>query len=199
MNRAAQQRQAEADAWLSQHEGWDEDIPDPDSLAQPLFTCPENEDGREKYGTRRAVSEPGPWLPDLPNTPRKRKRRNKKAANIQLIRGASEQECLEAAEFNAAVSGRINRKRDFAMEQYLGKYREVLSLFLLGLSTKEIADRVGKTPRRIRQIINGNAGRSAPGLRQFITDLCEPSPPLNDMNDVCTTPIVDWVGVRHVC
>ncbi len=136
MNRA-QQRQAEADAWLSQHEGWDEDIPDPDSLAQPLFICPENEDGREKYDTRRAVSERGPWLPD-PNVPRTRKRRNRKAANIHLIRGASEQEYLETADFNAAVAARIYRKRDFALSCYKGKYRDVLSLLLLGLPTKKL-------------------------------------------------------------
>ena len=54
MNRT-QQRQAEADAWLSQHEGWDDGIPNPKSLAQPLFICSENEDGREKYDTRNAV------------------------------------------------------------------------------------------------------------------------------------------------
>jgi DNA-binding CsgD family transcriptional regulator len=191
MNRAQQKRQAEADAWLSQHEGWDEDIPDPDSLAQPLFTCHENEDGREKYDTRRAVSEPGPWLPDLPNTPRKRKRRNKKAANIQLIRGASEQECLETAEFNAAVSERINRKRDFSMRQYTGKYREVLSLLLLGLPTKIIAEQLGKTPRRIRHIVNGNAKRGTIGLRQFLASLCEPPP------DVGRTPRLAVAGVEH--
>ncbi|MHB9043089.1 hypothetical protein [Acidithiobacillus sp.] len=189
MNRA-QQRQAEADAWLSQYSGWDADIPDPDSLAQPLFICPENEDGREKYDTRRAVSEPGPWLPDLPNAPRKRRRRNK-AANIQLIRGASEQECFETAEFNAAVAARIDRKRDFALSHYKGKYRDVLSLLLLGLPTKKIAENTGKTPRRIRQIVNGNAKRGTVGLRQFLASLCEPPP------DVGRTPRLTVAGVEH--
>ena len=176
MNRA--QMQTEADIWLSQHKDWDSGIPDPKSLAQPLFICLENGDGREKYDTRRAVREPGSLLPDLPGSPKKRKRRQRKAkaVNIQLILGSSEQELFEADEFNAAVSERINKKRDFAMEQYHGKYRDVLSLLLLGLPTKEIADRSGKTSRRIRQIVNGNAGRNAPGLRQFITDLCEPPP-----------------------
>ena len=186
MNRA-QQRQAEADAWLSQHKDWDADIPDPQSLAQPLFICPE----REKYDARRAVSEPGPWLPDLPNAPRKRRRRNKKAANIQLIRGASEQECLETAEFNAAVSERINIKREFAVQQYTGKYREVLSILLLGLPTKKIAENTGKTPRRIRQIVNGNAKRGTIGLRQFLASLCEPPP------DVGRTPRLTVAGVEH--
>ena len=174
MNRA--QMQTEADIWLSQHKDWDSGIPDPKSLAQPLFICLENGDGREKYDTRRAVREPGSLLPDLPGSPKKRKLRQRKAkaVNIQLILGSSEQELFEADEFNAAVSERINKKRDFAMEQYHGKYRDVLSLLLLGLPTKEIADRSGKTSRRIRQIVNGNAGRNAPGLRQFITDLCEP-------------------------
>jgi hypothetical protein len=173
MNRA-QMLQTEADAWLSKYKGWDDDIPNPESFAQPLFICSQNDDGREKYDIRHAVQEPGSWLPELPNSPKKRKRRHKKAINIQLILGSSEQELFEADEFNAAVSERINRKRDFAMEQYHGKYRDVLSLLLLGLPTKEIADRSGKTSRRIRQIVNGNAGRNAPGLRQFITDLCEP-------------------------
>ena len=133
--------------------------------------------------------------------PEKRRKRSAKVVNEQLLRwNASETECREADVFNAAVSERINRKREYALSQHHGKYREVLSLFLLGLPTKEIAVRVGKTPRRIRQLINGNAGRSAPGLRQFITDLCEPSPPLPDVSDACTAPIiVAGVRVRHVC
>jgi hypothetical protein len=144
-------------------------------------------DGRRKGGTHGVA-------------PEKRRTRTAKIVNEQLIRwNCSEEECSEAEEFNAAVAGRINRKCDYAMEQYHGKYREVLSLFLIGLPTKEIAARVGKTPRRIRQLINGNAGRNAPGLRQFITDLCEPSPPLPDVNDACTAPFVAGVGVRHAC
>ena len=197
MNRA--QMQTEADIWLSQHKDWDSGIPDPKSLAQPLFICLENGDGREKYDTRRAVREPGSLLPDLPGSPKKRKRRQRKAINIQLIRGSSEQELLDEVEFNAAVSERINRKRDHALSQYKGKYRDVLSLLLMGFPTKRIAGHLGKTPRRIRQIVNGNAKRGTIGLRQFITDLCEPSPPLPDINDACTAPIVAGVGVRHVC
>ncbi|MHB1495712.1 MAG: hypothetical protein ACYCUY_09755 [Acidithiobacillus sp.] len=133
--------------------------------------------------------------------PELRRTRSAKVVNEQLIRwNCSEEECSESEAFNATVAARVDRKRDYAVEQYQGKYREVLSLFLIGLQTKEIAIRVGKTPRRVRQIINGNAGRNAPGLRQFITDLCEPSPPLLDRNDVCTAPIiVAGVGVRHVC
>ena len=188
MNRA--QMQTEADIWLSQHKDWDSGIPDPKSLAQPLFICPENGDGREKYDTRRAVPEPGSWLPDLPNAPKKRKRRQKKAINIQFICGSSEQELFEADEFNAAVSERINRKRDFAMEQYHGKYRDVLSLFFLELPTKEIACRLGKTTRRIRQILNGNAQRRTIGLRQFVKNLCEPPP------DVGRTRLT-VAGVEH--
>lgn len=108
--------------------------------------------------------------------PEKRRKRSAKIVNEQLLRwNASATECREADVFNAAVSERINRKREYALSQYHGKYRDVLSLFLIGLPTKEIAVIVGKTPRRIRQLINGNAGRNAHGLRQFITDLCEPS------------------------
>ena len=179
----AQQRQAEADAadsWLSKHEGWDNGIPHPQSLAQPLFICPENEDGREKYDTRRAVPEPEAWLPELPGSPKKRKRSHKKAVNIQLIHWSleqsSEQDCFEVEEPNAAVAARTNRKRDYALSQYKGKYRDVLSLLLMRLPTKIIAEHLGKTPRRIRQIVNGNAKRGTIGLRQFIADLCEPPP-----------------------
>lgn len=174
MNRAPMQ--AEADVWLSKHEDWDDGIPDPESFAQPLFICSQTDDGREKYDTRHAVQEPGSWLSELPNSPKKRKHRHKKAINIQLICWSSEQECLEAEAFNAAVAARIDRKRDYAMEQYHGKCREVLSLFLIGLPTKEIADRSGKTSRRIRQIVNGNAQRRTIGLRQFVRNLCEPPP-----------------------
>lgn len=177
----AQQRQAEAEAWLSKHKGWDNDIPDPQSLAQPLFICPENEDGREKYDIRHAVPEPEAWLPELPGSPKKRKRSHKKAVNSQLVlrssEQSSEQDCFdEVEEPNAAVAARINRKRDYALSQYKGKYRDVLSLLLLGLPTKRIADNTGKTTRRIRQIVNGNTKRGTIGLRQFITDLCEPPP-----------------------
>jgi hypothetical protein len=177
MNRATQiLQQAGADAWLSEHEDWDNGIPDPESFAQPLFICSQNDDGREKYDIRHAVQEPGSWLPELPNSPKKRKRRHKKAINIQLILGSSEQESFEADEFNAAVSERINRKRDFALSQYKGKYRDVLSLLLLGFPTTRIAGHLGKTPRRIRQIVNGNVSRQTRGLRQFISSLCEPPP-----------------------
>lgn len=142
-------------------------------------------DGRRKGGTHA-----------LP--PELRRTRSEKIVNEQLLRwNCSKEECLEAEEFNAAVAERINRKREYALSQYQGKYRDVLSLFLLGLATKEVAARVGKTPRRIRQIVNGNAGRNAPGLRQFIAELCEQSPPLIDIS--ASAPIVAVVGVRHAC
>ncbi|MHB1644466.1 MAG: hypothetical protein ACYCS8_17750 [Acidithiobacillus sp.] len=137
--------------------------------------------------------------------PERRRTRSAKIVNEQLLRwNCSEQECLEVDASNAAVAERINRKRDYAMEQYHGKYREVLSLLLLGISTNEIASRVGKTPRRIRQLVNGNAGRNAPGLRQFIAELCEQSPhlhspPLYDVSAATDAPTVDGVEVRHVC
>lgn len=175
MNRA-QQRQAEAEAWLSKHKGWDDGIPNPKSLAQPLFVCPESGDGREKYDTRHAVPEPEAWLPELPGSPKKRKRSHKKAVNIQLILWPPEQDCFEVDEPNAAVAARTNKKRDHALSEYKGKYRDVLSLFFLGLPTKRIAEHLGKTPRRIRQIVNGNKKRGTIGLRQFIADLCEPPP-----------------------
>lgn len=132
--------------------------------------------------------------------PELRRTRSAKIVNEQLLRwNCSEEECRETEEFNAGVGERINRKREYALSQYQGKYRDVLSLFLIGLPTKEIAARVGKTPRRIRQLVNGNVGRNAPGLRQFIAELCEQSPPLPDVNDACTAPFVAGVGVRHVC
>ena len=78
---------------------------------------------------------------DLPNSPKKRNRRNKKAVNIQLIswssEQSSEQNCFEIEEEpNLAVAARINRKRDYTLSRYKGKYRDVLSLILLGLPTK---------------------------------------------------------------
>jgi len=219
----AQQRRAEADeadSWLFKHEGWDNGIPHPQSLAQPLFTCPENEDGREKYDTRRAVPEPEAWLPDLPCFPKKRKRGHKKAVNIQLISWALgrslEQDCFEgqyvtlitlhddlilpvflpvriaqnALQETLQFAARINRKHDYALSQYKGKYRDVLSLLLMRLPTKIIAEHLGKSPRRIRQIVNGNKKRGTIGLRQFIADLCEPPP---DVGRVLST----GAGVEH--
>jgi hypothetical protein len=194
MNRAARMQQEQADSWLAQHGNWDDGIPDPESFARPLFLCSQTDDGREKYDTRHAVPEPGSWLPDLPNALALKKcKRRHKAVNIQLICGSSEQECFEAEAVNAAVAARIDRKRDFAMEQYNGKYREVLSLFLLGLPIKEIAARSGKTSRRIRQIINGNAPRRTIGLRKFAKNLCEPPPAPVDQSRPT------GAGVAHGC
>ncbi|MHB1320816.1 MAG: hypothetical protein ACYCY0_04540 [Acidithiobacillus ferrivorans] len=178
MNRALALLQAEADAWLSQHRDWAAGIPDPESWESRIMVdVPKN--GRRKCGTHR-----------LP--PEKRRKRSAKVVNGQLLRwNASATECGEADEFNAAVSERINRKRDFAMQQYTGKYKEVLSLLLLGLPTKRIAEHLGKTPRRIRQIVNGNSSRETPGLKQFISSLCEPPP------DVGRTPRLTVAGVEH--
>ena len=166
MNRAAQQRQAEADAWLSLHQDWDLGIPDPESWDgghdRIMVDVPKG--GRRRGGTH-----------GLP--PEMRRNRSAKIVNGQLLRwNASERECLETSEFNAAVAARINRKRDYALLQYKGKYRDVLSLLLMGLPTKRIAEHLGKTPRRIRQVVNGNKKRGTIGLRQFIADLCEPPP-----------------------
>lgn len=149
------------------------------------FMVDVTKDGRRKGGTH-----------GLP--PELRRTRSAKIVNEQLLTwNCSEEECRETEEFNAAVSERINRKREYALSQYHSKYRDVLSLFLQGLPTKEIAGKVGKTTRRIRQLINGNAGRNAPGLRQFIAELCEQPPPLIDIS--ASAPIVAVVGVRHAC
>ncbi len=119
-------------------------------------------DGRRKGGTHALPFD-------------KRRRRSAKIVNIQLIRwDATPAECREADVFYREVNARIERKVAYCLREYKGKYADVLSLLLSGLKTQEIAEKTGKTTRRIRQIVNGNWQRGVPGLMQFIRELSEP-------------------------
>lgn len=131
-------------------------------------------DGRRKGGTHAIA-------------PEKRRARNVKIVNESLTCKALIQipgeedvheldrlERAEAEDFQTAAKARDARKAAYVRSIYTGKYSKVLALLLQGKTNPEIAKLVGKTERRIRQIVNGNAskGRKAkPGLYQIIDEL----------------------------
>ena len=103
--------------------------------------------------------------------PEKRRKRSAKVLNQQLLRwDASASECQEAEGFYHTANAKISRAGGYVLSVYKGKHFDVLTLMLQGKSTSEIADATGKSTRRVRQIVNGHAQRSAPGLRQFISE-----------------------------
>ncbi|MHB8365506.1 MAG: hypothetical protein ACYDB0_00620 [Acidithiobacillus sp.] len=65
------------------------------------------------------------------------------------------------------------QEMDYILSRYTGKYRRILELMLEGKQTKEIADAVGKTTKRIRQLKNGNKqrGQEMVGLLQTVSEI----------------------------
>ena len=103
--------------------------------------------------------------------PEQRRKRSATVVNPQLLRwDATTQDCEEGEGFYHTTNARISRSVAYVASVYSGKYGDVLELFLQGKSTLEIAETLGKSTRRVRQIVNGHAQRSAPGLRQFIDE-----------------------------
>ena len=106
--------------------------------------------------------------------PEQRRKRSAKVVNPQLLRwDASSAECAEADLFYNSANAKISRASDYVLSVYQGKHLDVLKLMLAGKSTSEIAAATDKSTRRVRQIVNGHAQRSAPGLRQFIAETLE--------------------------
>jgi hypothetical protein len=123
--------------------------------------------GRRKGGTH-----------SLP--PELRRTRSAKVVNEQLLRwNAPDEECFEAEQFYHAANARIARNSAYVLYKYEGPYVDVLTLRLQGKSTKQIADFLGKTSRRIRHLLNGNAQRNEKGLHQFIRETLEFGVPEN--------------------
>ncbi|MHB0872420.1 MAG: hypothetical protein ACYC2J_11215 [Acidithiobacillus ferrooxidans] len=117
-----------------------------------------------------------------------RRTRSAKVVNEQLLRwNAPVEECREAEQFYHAANARIARNSAFVLYKYTGPHADVLNLRLQGKSTKEIADALGKTTRRIRQIINGNAQRNEKGLHQIIDELMQAGVPADFQ---CNAPVL---------
>ena len=128
-------------------------------------------DGRRKGGTH-----------GLP--PELRRTRSAKVVNEQLLRwDTPRKELLDAAAFYHACNARIARNAAYCLYKYDGPHTGVLALRLQGKSTKQIADFLGKTTRRIRQIINGNAQRNEKGLHQIIDELMQAGVPSDFRSD----------------
>ena len=163
-------------AWEKANKGWDADLPDPESLAEPIEVVADEEDGRRVRDTRRAVPVPPVDRHGLPVPgDKKPRKRNKKIVNLQLLRhDSSEEERAGNEAFQAATAARIARNSAYVLAKYSGKYSKVLELLLQGMSNPQIAKIVGKSDRRIQQIVHGNfsKGRKAqPGLEHFINKL----------------------------
>ncbi|MHB1881277.1 MAG: hypothetical protein ACYCPA_03565 [Acidithiobacillus sp.] len=144
-----------------------------------MVDVPKN--GRRKGGTH-----------GLP--PELRRTRSAKIVNEQLLRwNAPEEECLEAERFYHAVNAKIARRAAYVLSRYAGPHADVLTLRLQGKSTKEIADSLSKTTRRIRQIINGNAQRNEKGLHQIIDELMQAGVPTDFQSDAPAPVLVQPV------
>jgi hypothetical protein len=131
-------------------------------------------DGRRKGGTHA-----------LP--PEKRRKRNAKIVNESLtckalvqipgeddVHEADRLERAESTAFYHSTNAKLARQNAYISSIYNGKYRQILELFLQGKAHHEIVTITGKSERRIRQIINGDAqkGRkSQPGLRQYCLEI----------------------------
>ena len=143
-----------------------------------MVDVPKN--GRRKGGTH-----------GLP--PELRRTRSAKVVNEQLLRwDTPKKELLEAEAFYHACKARIARNAAYCLYKYDGPHTGVLALRLQGKSTKQIADFLGKTTRRIRQIINGNAQRNEKGLHQIIDELMQAGVPTDFQSD---TPVLVSVEV----
>lgn len=119
--------------------------------------------------------------------PEKRRSRNAKIVNSQLlptqlvqipgeddVHARDRLERAEAVDFQISTAAHISRYSAYCLRFYKGKYRNVLELLLQGKGTLEIAQTIGKTDRRIRQIVNGNVAKGRkpkPGLIQFIHEV----------------------------
>lgn len=103
--------------------------------------------------------------------PENRRRRSAKIVNPQLLRwNASASECTEAEGFYHTANAKIARSTTYVLSEYKGKHGDVLEMFLQGKNTLEIAETLGKSTRRVRQIVNGHAQRTQKGLRQIINE-----------------------------
>ncbi len=81
--------------------------------------------------------------------------------------------------FLATVSYRAisERELNYVLSRYAGKYRRIVELILEGKQTMEIADAVGMSVRRIRQLKNGNKQRvKDDGLLQVISKILADAP-----------------------
>lgn len=132
-------------------------------------------DGRKRGGTSGVA-------PEL-----RKKSRNAKIVNEQLLRwNCSEEENAESEAWRIAGNARLARKSAYVLSVYDGDYRDELELVLQGKENPEIARIVGKTDRRIRQIVNGNYSKGRkpqPGLLQIINEIMAQGVPSDFQSD----------------
>ena len=90
-------------------------------------------------------------------------------------------ERTEAEAFYHSTNAQIARNSSYVLAKYSGKYSKVLELLLQGTENPEIAKIVGKSERRIRQIVNGNDSKGRKpksGLWQIIAEIMASGVPL---------------------
>ncbi|WP_163098661.1 hypothetical protein GL267_007310 [Acidithiobacillus ferrianus] len=80
----------------------------------------------------------------------------------------------EAEAFRIGVNARIKRELAYCLTVYKGKYKHVLELMAELKTVPQIAAIVGKTARRIQQIVHGNASKGRKpqkGLEQICREI----------------------------
>lgn len=85
----------------------------------------------------------------------------------RIDREEVEQNCI-------GTNAKLRRQFDYCLSIYTGKYPDILALLAQLKTNSEIAKIVGKTDRRIRQIVNGHAPKdrvAQPGLRQICREI----------------------------
>lgn len=134
---------------------------------------------------------------------KRRKQKGLRVVNLQLLDHSCHYstaiailERKKEQQFHSSINARIKSKIEYCLANYKGKYRDVLVLLLQGKTTLQIARALGRTDRRIRQIVNGNQqnGKIEIGLIQIIQEMTtndhhhhHPPPP----------PVVQAAGVDH--
>lgn len=90
------------------------------------------------------------------------------------VHEADRLERAEAEAWRIGGNAKLRRELAYCLTIYTGKYRQVLALMAELKTCPQIAKIVGKTDRRIQQIVHGNAskGRKAqPGLEQICREI----------------------------
>ncbi|OCB02037.1 hypothetical protein BBC27_14845 [Acidithiobacillus ferrivorans] len=164
MNARAQQLQEAAGAWLAANKHWARGCQKPDSLAPRHRITPEAADGRELLDLRRAVPVPAAdrrGLPVLASSPPRDRQDDGRYAPYASCAPARLPHPGDLAEDDGDARRAIVRAA--IMSRYTGTYGDVLDLLLHGRDLHAIADEVGLTWHRVRQIVRGNSQRPDEG------------------------------------
>jgi len=168
-------QKAAAASWLAANKDWDKDLPAGHrTQGDHNYYTPANPAASEKIDYRRAVSEPID-LPPLPREKYAEKRRTsyvmyESVAPAQIpAPGDYEDARIAFMEAEAAQARReIDAERLMAEFDGPARHRKVLQRLIWGWSLAEIAEDLGLSDRRVRQIVRGNTSRGDGGIIAFL-------------------------------